>query len=472
MTEQEFISKARKIHGDKYDYSKVEYVNCKVKVCIICPKHGEFWQKPDLHTNKKNGCPLCAKLQRVKWTYDDCYQAAKQCTTLKEFKKRFGRQAKHAYKNGFLKDFDWLEQRFPPGYWTRERCFEEAKKYKTQEEFRRKNQYVFNHSKKMGWLNDYTWLDSKLLTKEKCFERSRKFTTRKDFNKYEARSYQKSAENGWLEEMTWLEETTGTSQNPYWTFERVKEVASKYNSRQQFLINHSGAYHAAKRNGWMDKLGLPLYVKKEKVYLVYSYTFEDHKTAYVGLTYRERERDEEHHGRGKYSDNPFKSPVYRFSVKNNIPIPEVKYHYKNLSIEEAQEKEDEIKNEFIRNGYKTLNRGKTGKNIGSYGNVGIKWNYNSCLEEAKKHKTVCEFLLNDSGAYDAAKRNSWLNDYTWLRKGRKKIDLEEAIKRARKYKTRTEFARKDATCHSIIRKQKKELLYEIFGEKKNCMKKG
>ena len=41
-----FIEKAKKVHGDKYDYSKVEYVNAYTKACIICPIHGEFWQLP------------------------------------------------------------------------------------------------------------------------------------------------------------------------------------------------------------------------------------------------------------------------------------------------------------------------------------------------------------------------------------------------------------------------------------------
>ena len=56
---EEFIEKARKIHGNKYDYSKVKYVNVNTKVCIICPKHGEFWQRPDNHLTSKCGCPLC-----------------------------------------------------------------------------------------------------------------------------------------------------------------------------------------------------------------------------------------------------------------------------------------------------------------------------------------------------------------------------------------------------------------------------
>ena len=55
-----FIDKAKKIHGDKYDYSKVEYRNSKTKVCIICPEHGEFWQTPSEHFNNR-GCPECKK---------------------------------------------------------------------------------------------------------------------------------------------------------------------------------------------------------------------------------------------------------------------------------------------------------------------------------------------------------------------------------------------------------------------------
>ena len=53
-----FIEKAKRIHNDRYDYSKVEYVNAHTKVCIICPEHGEFWQIPNNHLNG-NGCPLC-----------------------------------------------------------------------------------------------------------------------------------------------------------------------------------------------------------------------------------------------------------------------------------------------------------------------------------------------------------------------------------------------------------------------------
>ena len=57
-TLEQFIGKAIAIHGDKYDYSKVEYTDCMTKVCIICPKHGEFWQTPSSHLQGK-GCKKC-----------------------------------------------------------------------------------------------------------------------------------------------------------------------------------------------------------------------------------------------------------------------------------------------------------------------------------------------------------------------------------------------------------------------------
>lgn len=57
-TREQFIEEAKVIHGDKYDYSKVEYKNNKEKVCIICPIHGEFWQRPYEHL--KFGCKQCS----------------------------------------------------------------------------------------------------------------------------------------------------------------------------------------------------------------------------------------------------------------------------------------------------------------------------------------------------------------------------------------------------------------------------
>ena len=65
-TTKQFIEEAKLVHGDKYDYSKVEYVNNKTKVCIICPEHGEFWQAPIKHLMGGQGCPKCNKKGNIK----------------------------------------------------------------------------------------------------------------------------------------------------------------------------------------------------------------------------------------------------------------------------------------------------------------------------------------------------------------------------------------------------------------------
>jgi hypothetical protein len=59
LTTQEFIQKAKNVHSDKFDYSKVVYTTAKNNVTIICEIHGEFMQTPDNHIRGKQGCPKC-----------------------------------------------------------------------------------------------------------------------------------------------------------------------------------------------------------------------------------------------------------------------------------------------------------------------------------------------------------------------------------------------------------------------------
>lgn len=61
LTTEDFIKRAKKVHGDKYDYSKTKYVNKRTKVIITCPIHGDFEQNPHNHISQKQGCPICGK---------------------------------------------------------------------------------------------------------------------------------------------------------------------------------------------------------------------------------------------------------------------------------------------------------------------------------------------------------------------------------------------------------------------------
>lgn len=64
-----FLKNAQKTHNHKYDYSKVNYINNKTKVCIICPIHGEFWQRPNSHL-KGHGCTECKNVSKRNNTFN------------------------------------------------------------------------------------------------------------------------------------------------------------------------------------------------------------------------------------------------------------------------------------------------------------------------------------------------------------------------------------------------------------------
>lgn len=79
-----FTEKANQLHNDKYDYSKVNYVNTKTKVQIICPNHGLFEQTPNNHLSGK-GCQQC-KYENTGWNYHLWENAGKTSNNFDSFK--------------------------------------------------------------------------------------------------------------------------------------------------------------------------------------------------------------------------------------------------------------------------------------------------------------------------------------------------------------------------------------------------
>jgi hypothetical protein len=79
-TTEQFIQESIKIHGDKYDYSKVEYINTHKKVIIICKvnNHGEFLQTPSKHLQNR-GCSKCGLISRIITSTKTKEQFIKDC---------------------------------------------------------------------------------------------------------------------------------------------------------------------------------------------------------------------------------------------------------------------------------------------------------------------------------------------------------------------------------------------------------
>lgn len=85
---EEFINKAKEVHGELYDYSKVKYINAKTKITIICHEHGEFQKTPNDHLSQKQGCKICSKI---------AYANTKKLTTEIFIKKAKEIHGEHTY---------------------------------------------------------------------------------------------------------------------------------------------------------------------------------------------------------------------------------------------------------------------------------------------------------------------------------------------------------------------------------------
>ena len=73
---RKFIQLAQSLHGDRYDYRFVKIFKIKEKICILCKKHGEFWQPADAHASSHSHreCPECGKENRAdsnRFTFKD-----------------------------------------------------------------------------------------------------------------------------------------------------------------------------------------------------------------------------------------------------------------------------------------------------------------------------------------------------------------------------------------------------------------
>mgnify|MGYP000671014435 CR=1 FL=1 len=90
ITAEQFISRSKLKHGDKYDYSRVSFKGMHEKVCILCPRHGEFWCTPRNHASRGFDCRACAyetsiesrRATKARRFADDCKRKATygECT--------------------------------------------------------------------------------------------------------------------------------------------------------------------------------------------------------------------------------------------------------------------------------------------------------------------------------------------------------------------------------------------------------
>ena len=101
---KEFINKAKSIHGNKYDYSKVNYILDNKKITIICKKHGEFLVTPNNHLNRESGCPRCKK-SKGEIIIEDIFN---KYNIVNEYQYRIPEVANELYYDFYLPDYNLL----------------------------------------------------------------------------------------------------------------------------------------------------------------------------------------------------------------------------------------------------------------------------------------------------------------------------------------------------------------------------
>lgn len=416
----EFIEESIKIHGNKYDYSKVNYVNSSTKVCIICPIHGEFWQLPTSHLSGK-GCLACSGKKRL--TKDDFVNRAIEVHGLKydyslvEYENLRKKVEIICPKHGsfwqspaeHMRGFGCIacsieERRYRHNKWNHLSVYEVAKKITTFKEFRELYPAAYTYARKNKMLDNFYWLkkERESWTMQSVIQESKKYTSRSEFNRNSSRAYYLALSNNLLDSMTWL---------------------------------------VPKTNNYKD------------AHVIYSYIDETNKAIYIGQTLRPYDRDKEHRKSKKSTVNKYFSSI-------GVDIPKMNILETNLQDIESQIRENYWVEHYKNLGYKIINIAKTGYGSSSLGLARIKWTKSKIFKEASKYKSSGEFKKGSEPAYQIACRKKYIQEiadkFNWIL--RIKWNEETCLYYFLKCKSISDFKKKHSAGYKYAIKNKIQLI--------------
>lgn len=282
-------------------------------------------------------------------------------------------------------------------------------------------------------------------TKERCREEALKYTLRKDFRISSGGAYSAASRNGWLDEIC-SHMICKYKKKGYWTKERCWEIAIKCNTKTDFFISEPGAHKASKKNEWFDEICSHMIKPLSGIYIIYAYEFPDNYV-YVGLTKNRVRRFEDH----LYNK---KSPVCKHTKKTkNQPNLLILYEQEIYSDSEIKKQEIFWYNYYKNNNWNMLNKLKPG----TLGVCGLYWTKERCHKEALKYKTRKEFKISNGSAYEASRRYKILDSvcsHMMTRKKKKRgyWTKERCQEEALKYRSRSEFTKSNKGAYNAARR--------------------
>ncbi len=354
LTQDDFLKRAIERHGDRYDYSQVDYKNQRTDVDIICPIHGKFSQSPQHHMNG-SGCPKCALIKEpLKWTDEELRKEALKYSSLVDFTKNSPSAYQIAKKKRSKEFFDSIISHMDKTIrWTDDMLKNEALKYKTRGEFQKLNPVAYTTSSRRGILDDITT--------------------------------------------------------------HMERAGSKY-----------------KR-------------------LIYAYEFPDN-SVYVGLTYNLDKRDFSHMNRET-------SSVYQYMKASGL-TPVRKSLTEFLDKDEASKLEGKLLEKYRSEGWKILNRAKTGVLGGS----ALLWTPEKIQNVANEFDNLTDFYEKYPSAIVAAKKigkEFYEKITSHIARKINKLTDEEIIKIARKFKNKMSFYKENPQVYAQAKRRGEDFFDKV-----------
>jgi predicted GIY-YIG superfamily endonuclease len=339
------------------------------------------------------------KKSKESWTLDKVLDLARKVSNMEEFRNTYPNAYDISRRYEGWKEEVWKLYEPQQTKWTYELAKSIADQYDDLTDFSKSEPKAHAAIRRLGWLDllDHLKKDKRTWTDDEIRQEASKYKTISDFRNYARNAMDAAINHGIYDEVTKHMERAYTE----WTKDMVWKEALNYKTRSEFQDNNGAAYQAAQKNGWIDdvtshmeRLG-NLYKR-----IVYVYEFPDN-SVYVGLTLNKTDRDMRHKQKPK-------SAVYQHIKKTNL-IPTLKYISDDyIDAEDARNQERCTIEEYKSKGWNVLNKAKAG----GLGGCAKKWSKDEILRMAKEFDSPSKFKDRRSSAYNAAKRNGWLDEVT------------------------------------------------------------
>lgn len=417
------------------------------------------------------------RVKKGTWTYENVFQIAKHCKDRMDFAVNYSGAYDAAITNGWIDDWEWLARTIKPsGYWNYERCLEESKKFKSRSDFALGNSSAYSVASKNGWLDSFQWLiderldviDGKidlvysyefenenavyvgrtLMKRVKDRDKEHLFSldsvssfakeigvsvpemkiletnlTIKESTKKEGEWVEKYKKEGWI--ILNKAKTGGLgglgARYSKFTYEVCFDIAKSYSTRNDFRKGSPSAYMAALKNKWLDDYEWFVSKTKPRNYWNnYENCYEVAKKCSSRADFKRKSvqayRVALHNGwidDYKWFEKP-KPTNLKWNYEACLNEAK-KYTSRGQFADNAPCAYRNAKNNGWLEEYTWFSTPKTVK----------KWNCKTCYEEAKRYDSKIDFRKNANGAYQIACRNGWINDYTWFNTNDNQLSLFE-----------------------------------------------